>query len=113
LVIDTLTTLTTSTGIPLVGGAVIGLGVGYLLKKIAKLAIIALGAIVLFLKLLEYHKWINVNWATVEDQTQSMMTNATHTLTQVTQQMGHEIPIGMGLVGFLPGMAAGFLKDDG
>ncbi len=109
MVVD-LTTLATSAGFPLMGGGVIGLGVGYLLKKIAKLAIIALGAIVLFLGLLEYHKWVNVNWATVEYQTQSMMTNATHTLTQVTQQMGHEIPIGMGLVGFLPGMAVGFLK---
>jgi len=38
------------------------------------------------------------------------MTNATHTLTQVTQQMNHEIPIGAGLIGFLPGMAVGFLK---
>jgi len=32
---------------------------------------------------------------------QTMMTNATHTLTQVTQQMGHEVPIGIGVVGFL------------
>jgi len=49
------TDLTTAL-MPLAGGGLLGLGVGYLLKKIAKLAIIALGAIALFLGLLEYHK---------------------------------------------------------
>jgi len=39
-----------------------------------------------------------------------MMEHAAHTLTQVTQQMGHEVPIGIGVVGFPPGMAVGFLK---
>ena len=95
---------------PLAGGGLLGLGVGYLLKKIAKLAIIALGAIALFLGYLEYQKIISVSWSILESKMQSMMTNATHTLTQVTKQMNHEIPIGMGLVGFLPGMAVGFLK---
>jgi uncharacterized membrane protein (Fun14 family) len=41
--------LISSAGFPLVGGGGIGFGVGYLLKKLIKLAFIALGLIALLL----------------------------------------------------------------
>jgi uncharacterized membrane protein (Fun14 family) len=47
--IPTTETLISSAGFPLVGGGAIGFGVGYLLKKLIKLAFIAFGLIALLL----------------------------------------------------------------
>ena len=94
---------------PLAGGGALGFAVGYALKKITKFVVIGLGLIALLLGYL-VHKWISVNWAIVENQTSAMMTHATHKAYIVTQQMGHEIPIGLGAVGFMPGLAMGFAK---
>jgi uncharacterized membrane protein (Fun14 family) len=63
-------------GLPLIGGGVIGFGAGYILKKIAKILIIAVGGIELLLGCLEYQKWIAVNWTVVENQTSTMMTQS-------------------------------------
>ena len=57
-----------STGFPLVGGAAIGFGTGYLLRKLLKLAFIALGLLSLLLGYLEYKHWISVNWGNVETE---------------------------------------------
>ena|SRR5215831_1422803 len=108
--IDQTSTLISSAGFPLIGGGAIGFGVGYLLKKLIKLAFIALGLIALLLGYLEYQKWISVNWVTVENQTSAIMTQAAHKAYVVTQQIGHEIPIGLGVVGFLPGLVIGFAR---
>jgi uncharacterized membrane protein (Fun14 family) len=97
-------------GFPLVGGGLLGAGVGYLLKKLLKLAIIAIGAIALLLGYLEFSKWISVNWLTVENQTQSIMSHAANKIVVITQNMSHEIPIGLGVIGFLPGVAIGLAK---
>jgi uncharacterized membrane protein (Fun14 family) len=99
-------------GLPLIGGGVIGFGAGYILRKIAKILIIAVGGIALLFGCLEYQKWIAVNWTVVENQTSTIMTQAAHKAYMVTQQMGHEIPtgIGLGVMGFLPGLALGFAK---
>ena len=105
-------TLITSAGFPLVGGGAIGFGTGYLLKKLMKLAFIALGALALLLGYLEYQRWISVNWIIVEHQTSTMMTQAAHKALVVTQQIGHQIPqgIGLGVIGFIPGVLAGLAK---
>jgi hypothetical protein len=50
--------------------------------------LIALGGIALLLGYLEYQKWISVHWATVENQTSTMITQAAHKVYVVTQQMG-------------------------
>jgi len=63
-----------SLGAPLAGGGLLGFAAGFFLKKMLKLAIIAIGGIALLLGFLEYHRWITVNWVTVENQTQSFMT---------------------------------------
>jgi len=98
--------LISSAGFPLVGG----FGVGYLLKKLIKLAFIALGLIALLLGYLEYQKWISVNWVTVENQTSALMTHAAHKIATITQHMNHEIPIGTAVLGFVPGLTLGLAK---
>jgi uncharacterized membrane protein (Fun14 family) len=107
---DTLTALIQSAGMPLGGGAILGFASGYALKEIAKFIALALGVLALLLGFLEYQRWISVNWITVENQTSSLMTHAAHKTYTITQQMGHEIPIGLGLIGFLPGLAICFSK---
>jgi uncharacterized membrane protein (Fun14 family) len=102
--------LISSAGFPLLGGGALGFGVGYLLKKLLKVAIIIMGAIVLLIGYFEYQKWILVNWTIVENQTSTMMTHTINKITTVTQNMGHEIPIGIGLLGFAPGVLLGFYK---
>lgn len=95
---------------PLAGGGLLGFGVGYLLKKMLKLAFLAIGGIILVLGYLELQKLITVNWVSVENQTQTMMNNSLHTISQVTNHLGHEIPIGVGLIGFIPGLILGLSK---
>ena len=75
-----------SSGFPLVGGGAIGFGIGYIIKKLMKLAFIALGLLALLLGYLEYQRWISVNWAVVENQTSTLMTHAAHKAYMVTQQ---------------------------
>ena len=99
-----------SLSVPLVGGGLLGFATGFAIKKIMKLAFIILGLFALALGYLEYQKIISVNWVTLENQTQSIMTSAIHKLSVVTQNMGHEIPIGLGVIGFMPGLALGILK---
>jgi len=66
LVADILTSSITSSGVPLVGGGLIGFAVGYALKKIAKFVVIGIGLIALLIAYLEYQKWISANWAVIE-----------------------------------------------
>ena len=66
MVADILTSSITSSGVPLVGGGLIGFAVGYALKKIAKFVVIGIGLIALLIAYLEYQKWISANWAVIE-----------------------------------------------
>ena len=88
----------------------LGFAAGYALKKIMKLAFVGLGLLILLIGFLEYQRWITVNWNIAGEQTSTLMTHAAHKVYVVTQQMGHEIPIGLGVLGFMPGLAAGLLK---
>ena len=100
-----------STGFPLVGGAAIGFGTGYLLRKLLKLAFIALGLLSLLLGYLEYKHWISVNWGNVETGTSTIMTHIVNKIATITQQMNHEVTVaGLGLLGFAPGVLLGFYK---
>jgi uncharacterized membrane protein (Fun14 family) len=99
-----------SLGAPVASDGLIGFGTGYLLKKLIKLAFIALGLIALLLGCLEYQKWILVNWGIVENQTSTIMTQATHKAYVVTQNMAHELPIGAGVLGFTAGLILGLTK---
>jgi len=90
--------LISSAGAPL--GCLLGYSVGWAIKKIMKLAFIGLGLLVLLIGLLEYQRWITVNWSIVENQTSVLMTHAANKIATITQHMNHEIPVGMGLLGF-------------
>ena len=59
---------------------------------------------------LEYKHWISVNWTVAENQSSAIMTHVANKIATVTQHMNHEIPIGMGLLGFAPGVLLGFYK---
>ena len=59
-----------------------------------KLAFIGLGLLVLLIGLLEYQRWITVNWSIVKNQTSVLMTHAANKIATITQHMNHEIPIG-------------------
>ena len=99
-----------SSAFPLVGGGAIGFGVGYVIKKLMKLAFIGLGLVMLVLGYLEYKHWISVNWTVAENQSNVIMTHVANRIAAVTQHMNHEIPIGIGLLGFAPGVLLGFYK---
>jgi uncharacterized membrane protein (Fun14 family) len=82
---------------PLVGGGAIGFGVGYVIKKLMKLAFIGLGLVMLVLGFLEYKQWISVNWTVTGNQSTAILTHLSNKIGTVTQ---HEIPIGVGVLGF-------------
>jgi uncharacterized membrane protein (Fun14 family) len=99
-----------SAGAPLVGGGLLGFATGFAIKKIMKLVFIGLGLLMLVLGFLEYKHWISVNWTVAENQSNVIMTHVANRIAAVTQHMNHEIPIGMGLLGFAPGVLLGFYK---
>jgi uncharacterized membrane protein (Fun14 family) len=99
-----------SAGAPLVGGGLLGFATGFAIKKIMKLVFIGLGLLMLVLGFLEYKHWISVNWTVAENQSNVIMTHVANRIAAVTQHMNHEIPIGLGLLGFAPGVLLGFYK---
>lgn len=98
-----------SSGFPLVGGGAIGFGVGYIIKKL-KLAFIAVGLLALLLAYLEYQRWITVNWTVAENHSSAFMTHVVNKISVITQHMGHEVPIDVGVRGFVPGLVLGLNK---
>ena len=99
-----------SSAFPLLGGGAIGFGTGYLLRNLIKLAFIALGLLSLLLGYLEYKHWISVNWGNVETGTSTIMTHTVNKIAAITQHMGQSIPIGVGLVGLITGLAVGLMR---
>ena len=99
-----------SSAFPLVGGGAIGFGVGYVIKKLMKLAFIGIGLIMLVLGFLEYRHWISVNWTVTENQSTAILAHLANKIATVTQHMNHEIPIGVGVLGFMPGLVLCFYK---
>ena len=99
-----------SVGVPLVGGGLLGFATGFAIRKIMKLAFMCLGLLVLLIGLLEYQRWIMVNWTVAENQSSVIMAHVANKIATVTQHMNHEIPIGVGVLGFMPGLVLGFYK---
>jgi hypothetical protein len=64
----------------------------------------------LVLGFLEYKHWISVNWTVAENQSNVIMTHVANRIAAVTQHMNHEIPIDVGVLGFMPGLVLGFYK---
>jgi uncharacterized membrane protein (Fun14 family) len=99
-----------SVGTPLVAGGLVGFATGFAIRKIMKLLFIGLGLLALVLGFLEYKHWISVNWTVAENQSNVIMTHVVNRIAAVTQHVNHEIPIGMGLYGFAPGVLLGLYK---
>jgi uncharacterized membrane protein (Fun14 family) len=99
-----------SAGAPLVAGGLVGFATGFAIRKIMKLAFIGLGLLMLVLGFLEYKHWISVNWTVAENQSNVIMTHVANGIAAVTQHMNHEIPIGVGVLGFMPGLVLGLYK---
>ena len=99
-----------SAGTPLVAGGLVGFATGFAIRKIMKLVFIGLGLLMLILGFLEYKHWISVNWTVAENQSSAILTHIANKIAAVTQHMNHEIPIGIGLLGFAPGVLLGFYK---
>jgi uncharacterized membrane protein (Fun14 family) len=110
MVVDPTLISTLSAGAPLAGGGLLGLAAGYALKKVMKLALIGFGLLILVIGYLEYKHWISVNWGIVENQSSTIMTHVADKIAAMTQSRGHEIPIGLGVVGFIPGLLLGFTR---
>jgi hypothetical protein len=75
-----------------------------------KLAFIAVSLLSLFLCYLEYKHSISVNWTVAENQSNVIMTHVANRIAAVTQHKNHEIPIGVGVLGFMPGLVLGLYK---
>jgi uncharacterized membrane protein (Fun14 family) len=75
-----------------------------------KLAFIAIGLLSLFLGYLEYKHRISVNWTVAENQSSAILTHLANRIATITQDMDQEVPVGMGLLGFAPGVLLGFYK---
>ena len=85
-------------------------GFKFVAKLIMKLVFIGLGLLMLILGYLEYKHWILVNWTVAENQSSTIMTHVANKIASVTQHMNHEIPIGVGVLGFMPGLVLGLYK---
>jgi uncharacterized membrane protein (Fun14 family) len=98
----------------LIGGGLIGFSVGWAIKKIMKLAFIAIGLLSLFLGYFEYKHLISVNWTVTENQSSAVLTHLANKIATVTQHMIftqiRRRPIGVGVLGFMPGPVLGFYK---
>ena len=75
-----------------------------------KLTFIALGLLALLLGYLEYQRWITVNWTVAENQSSAFMKYAVNKISVITQHMGGDIPIAVGVLGFVPGLVLGLYK---
>ena len=51
-----------------------------------------------------------VNWTMAENQSSAFMTHAVNKVSIITQQIGHDVPIAVGVLGFVPGLVLGLYK---
>jgi uncharacterized membrane protein (Fun14 family) len=80
-------------GLSLVSGGLIGFTMGYICKKLVKLAIVGFGLIFILITYLAYQKWIAVDWTIVQSQTSSFLQTSTQKMLDVVnktaQDLGH------------------------
>lgn len=107
--------------LPIVGGAGIGYAMGWLCKKLIKIAIIGIGLILALLAYLEYQKWIIVDWHVVENQTSTLLQHSTQQMLNVVNKTAADLnthnlnhidiayPL-LGVTGFLPAFIFGLMK---
>ena len=117
---DTLTSLIPH-GLSIVGGGFIGFVLGYICRKLIKIAIIGFGLIFALLAFLEYKKWIAVDWAVVQNQTstflerisQQMFAILNNTATDLSKHNLNHLDVAypiLGMTGFIPGFIFGLSR---
>jgi uncharacterized membrane protein (Fun14 family) len=117
---DSLTSLIPH-GLPIVGGGLIGFVLGYICRKLIKIAIIGLGLIFVLLAFLEYKKWIAVDWTVIQNQTgaflerssQQMLAVVNNTETELSKHNLNHLDVAypiLGLTGFIPGFIFGLTR---
>jgi uncharacterized membrane protein (Fun14 family) len=117
--VDTLTTAVNSLipqGLPIISGGLIGFVLGWLCRKIIKIAIIGVGLILALLAYLEYHKTITVNWNVANHQASTLLHIITAKMLQVVNNISTDLhshvtafPV-LGIIGFVPGFAFGIMR---
>jgi uncharacterized membrane protein (Fun14 family) len=117
---DTLTSLM-SHGLPIVGGGFIGFVLGYICRKLIKIAIVGLGSIFALLAFLQYKKWIAVDWTVVQNRTstflerssQEMLAVINNTATELSKHNLNHLDVAypiLGVTGFIPGFIFGLSR---
>lgn len=104
-------------------GGIMGVAVGYAIKKIFKIAVFVLGCFFAGIVWLSYKGLVSVNWNSISNQTQEALTNVAIQTMKVTNQtaqqlqhngftsidMGSLLPVVAG-AGFLPGFFYGLTR---
>jgi uncharacterized membrane protein (Fun14 family) len=106
--VDTLPTAVNSLipqGLPIISGGLIGFVLGWLCRKIIKIAIIGVGLILALLAYLEYHKTITVNWNVANHQASTLL----HIVNNISTDLHSHVTAfpALGIAGFVPGFAFG------
>jgi uncharacterized membrane protein (Fun14 family) len=116
---DTLTTAVNSLipqGLPIISGGLIGFVLGWLCRKIIKIAIIGVGLILALLAYLEYHKTIIVNWNVANHQASTLVHIIAIKMRQVVNNISTDLNShattfpALGIAGFVPGFAFGIMR---
>jgi uncharacterized membrane protein (Fun14 family) len=104
-------------------GGIMGVAVGYAIKKIFKIAVFVLGCFFAGIVWLSYKGLVSVNWNSISNQTQEALTKVAIQTMKVTNQtaqqlqhngftsidMGSLLPVVAG-AGFLPGFFYGLTR---
>jgi uncharacterized membrane protein (Fun14 family) len=119
--VDTVTNLIPYGGLPLLGGGLVGFVLGWLCRKLLKLAIIGLGLIFALLAYLQYQKWIKVDWTVAQNETSRFLEHSSQKLMSVVNETSMELskhnynhldiayPV-FGVIGFAPGFLLGLAR---
>ncbi len=87
-------------------GGVVGLGVGFTAKKIGKVILLTIGAVVILLQALAYGELIDIDWGAVEGAAKSAWATPDGTLAdRAWEVVTNNLPFGGG---FVAGFALGF-----
>ena len=104
------------------GGFFTGILIGYALKKVLKILVIAVGLFFAGLAYLQYQQIVSVNWDKVQTKSQGVVSTLANSTTQIANNIvnatgtshpthGFETSLGIPLTGSMAmGFAVGFMK---
>jgi|SRR5215469_11956319 len=78
-------------GLPFIGDGFIGFILGYICRKLIKIAIVGLGLILTLLAFLEYKKWIAVDWDVIQNQTSALLESSSQQMLGVVNNTVTEL----------------------